>query len=62
MQDISYLLSFPECMEQFQIHYLFDPLNNPGKSENRDEESKFTEEKMEAFCAYATRGKSQKSD
>lgn len=45
----------------FKFTILFDPFNNPGKSENRDKESKFIEEKTEAFCSYLTCGKSQMS-
>lgn len=45
----------------FKSSILFDPFNNPGKSENRDEESESREDNMEAFCGYETRGKSQKS-
>lgn len=41
----------------FKSIILVDPFNSPGKSENRDEESKFTEEETEAFCSCLTHGK-----
>lgn len=47
--------------DNFESSILFDPFNNPGKSENRDKESKSSEDKMEAFCGYVPHGRSQKS-
>lgn len=35
----------------FKAITLFAPSNNPGKKENRNEESKFIEEKMGDFCS-----------
>lgn len=41
----------------FKSIILSDPFSNSGKSENRDEESKFIEEETEAFCSDLTHGK-----
>lgn len=58
MCKLSHIFQVSQSLRgNFKSIILFDPFSNPGKSENRDEESKSTEEETEAFCSYLTHGK-----